>query len=353
MPPKRRKMLAFKIDEISGVDNPAQEGARVAIMKRADGPAPPPKKPVEKRVASALTSIEDGHQHGIEVEGDGRIWVSYSMGPDDTDSHNHAIARLADGTYVLSMTAGHTHTIDQLTVAQALLALTTTKRTDPMPDKPTIEDLQKQLDRTNSIVALGADDRAHFDGLEAEAQDAFVAKSADERTVEIVKAAEAAEAAKGADPVVYTTADGVELRKSAGEPVIAMAKRLDKVDKENALLKAQREQDALEKRAEEELSHLPGDVKSRAALLKAAESIEDEEQRKEALDALKANNEAMATAFETRGHQGTVPPGSPEAELDKMAKEYAEKHDDVTPEAAYAKVLETPEGGALYTKTLN
>ena len=35
MPKKRRRILrAIKIDEISGVDNPAQVGARVAILKR-------------------------------------------------------------------------------------------------------------------------------------------------------------------------------------------------------------------------------------------------------------------------------------------------------------------------------
>ena len=36
----RKILREFKIDEISGVDNPAQEGARMVIMKRADGKTP-------------------------------------------------------------------------------------------------------------------------------------------------------------------------------------------------------------------------------------------------------------------------------------------------------------------------
>ena len=42
MPPRKRIMREFRIDEISGVDNPAQEGARVAVMKRDDGEAQSP-----------------------------------------------------------------------------------------------------------------------------------------------------------------------------------------------------------------------------------------------------------------------------------------------------------------------
>ena len=33
----RKILRQLKIDEISGVDNPAQEGAQMVIMKRADG----------------------------------------------------------------------------------------------------------------------------------------------------------------------------------------------------------------------------------------------------------------------------------------------------------------------------
>ena len=151
---------------------------------------------------------------------------------------------------------------------------------------------------------------------------------------------------------MYTTADGVALRKSAGEAFIAMAKSNDAIRKENDALRKQREQDALEKRAQDELAHLPGDLKTRAAMLKAIDGIEDEAQREAAQNALRAQNEAMSKAFETHGHGGQPEPGSPEEELDRLAKAQAEK--DGTPfAAAYAKVLVSNVGQELYAKTVN
>ena len=198
-----------------------------------------------------------------------------------------------------------------------------TDKTDKANDtQPSVEELQKQLDRANSIIALSQTEKSHFDSLEGEVQDAFLAKSSDERKAEIESVSKAKQ---DADPVLYTTADGVELRKSAGEALIAMAKANDAIAKENSELRAQREQDSLEKRAEEELSHLPGDVKTRAAMLKAVESISDEDQRKAALDALKANNNAMGEAFEAHGVSGQSAPSSADSELNQLAKELAEK----------------------------
>ena len=367
MPRKRRNIMrAFRIDEISGVDHPAQEGARVAIMKR-DARAPLRPTTTTKRLADLLTSEDDGHQHGISIwRGDGelRVEVQYSSGEVEDGDHNHPIVRDADGSYVLGVVAGHTHTIDQEAMGRAVLALMTKQtgktREGEMPDKPnagttagtepTVTALQKQLDRANAVIALRVAERAHYDGLDDEAaRDAFVGKSADERKREIEAAAHAEQ---DADPVVYTTGDGIELRKSAGDALIAMAKKNDTIAKENATLRAEREQAALEKRADAELSHLPGDVKTRAAMLRAIDAIDGDAQREAAHSALKANNAAMSKAFETIGHNGQPESGSPEDTLDKLAKAHAEKH-SVSHAAAYAEVLKTDEGNALYAKTLS
>ena len=362
MPRKRNIMRAFKIDEISGVDSPAQEGARVAIMKRDDS-TPSTERPAQK-MADLLTTEEDGHQHGVTVRrGNGedplRIYVDYSHGDIEGSGHEHQITRDADGRYVLGVVAGHTHTIDQDAMSRAVLALIT-KGGGKMPDKqktdassgtePTVAALQKQLDRANAVIALRRVERAHYAALSDEAaQDAFVVKSADERQREVLAATQAAQ---DADPVVYTTRDGLELRKSAGEALIAMAKSNDAIAKENALLRAEREQAALEKRAEADLAHLPGDVKTRAAMLKAVDEIEDDAQREAAHNALRAQNESMSKAFETYGAAGQSESGSPEDTLDKLAKAYAEKH-SVGHAAAYAEVLKTDEGKALYAKALS
>ena len=370
--PRKRIMQEFRINEISSVDSPAQEGARVAIMKRAeprennlpDGTYPLSldtavlenvvKREIQKGMgdlADLLTSEEEGHQHGIGVsrcDGEIAYYVSYASGPDDEAGHSHPLAR-SDSGYVLGIVAGHTHAIDQEAMSGALLALVTkTEGGEPMTTQigtqPTVEELGAQLARAHAVVALTGEERAHFEALPEEARTAFLAKSADDRKSEI---GAVTKAAQDANPVVFTAADGTEFRKSDDPRAIAMAKRLDATEQENAALKARDEQTTLEKRAEAELPHLPGDVKTRAAMLKAIDGIEDEAQREAALGALKAQNEAMSKAFQTYGHGAQPEPGSPADQLDKLAKVYAEKNGG-TFEAAYMKVADTPEGQALY-----
>ena len=368
-PPRKRIMREFRIDEISGVDNPAQEGARVAVMKRDD--STPTTDRLAQKMADLLTGEEDGHQHGVTIRrGDGEaplwIYVDSSYGELEDSGHNHPITRDPDGQYVLGVVAGHTHTIDQETMSRAVLALVTKKTADTtgeggeMPDEqkdeqqtdasagaePTVEALQKRLDRASAVLALGSDERAHYDALNDEAaQEAFLVKSADARRVEIA-------ATQDADPIVYTTADGVEIRKSAGDAFIALAKSNDDLRKEADALRAEREQEALEKRADVELSHLPGDVKVRAAMLQALEDIPEAAQREAAHNMLKAQNAVMATAFETRGVGIGPAEGSPDDALAKLAQAYAKEH-GVTEAAAYAAVMDTPEGAAVYAKSIS
>ena len=138
--PRRRIMQEFRINEISSVDSPAQEGARVAIMKRAeprennlpDGTYPLAlntavlenvvKREIQKGMgdlADLLTNEEEGHQHGIS------IGVMYSQEPEAEASHDHPVVRSPEGQYTLGMVAGHTHAIDQEAMSGAVLALVT------------------------------------------------------------------------------------------------------------------------------------------------------------------------------------------------------------------------------------
>ena len=135
--PRKRIMQEFRINEISSVDSPAQEGARVAILKRDEPSAK--KHGVEKGMgdlADLLTSEEEGHQHGISIrayEGSVEIRVMYSQGPEAEASHDHPVVRSPEGQYTLGMVAGHTHAIDQEAMSGALLALVTkTEGGEPM-----------------------------------------------------------------------------------------------------------------------------------------------------------------------------------------------------------------------------
>lgn len=370
MPGERKKRTALKIAEISGVDVPAQEGAKALIMKRKE----PRKVVVEKTAPEDESHDERGKiakSAALTTEAEGHSHLIYTSGPEgDWDAgttswhaeHSHPWVRTPDGQIVLGEVNGHSHMIAAVTKAvetetQAAgeAGNTNVGKETEMTDKskeaaPTIEALQKQLDRQTKVAELNDVQKAHFAGLDEAAQDAFLAKSADDRQAEVDAVAKAA---TEADPVEYTTMDGIELRKSAGAAMIAMAKSNDALRKQNDELAKNAADEAIRKRAETELAHLPGDVDARMALIKSVDAIEDETQREAAMNALKAQNEAMAKAFTTAGHGGEAPANSATEQLDALAK----KHQDDNPGTSFAKaydaVLETAKGAELYAQSLN
>ena len=271
MPQRRQRVMRrFRIDEISGVDKPAQKGGIVTILKRAE----------------------------------------------DDD-----------------------------------MAETVTKQLEDQ--QKTIDDLTKLTKGLQAIVTLGASEREHYDSLsDNKDKAAFLSKSADEQKVIVTDAAaEKARKAEG-DPVVYTTTDGDEILKSHGTIILRMAKSHDAERRKTAKLQDDRKQSDLEKRAETELKYLPGDLKVRAALLKAADSIEDEATRKSALETLAAQNKQMQKAFETAGVTDSPVPGSDEDQIQKMADErFTKQAGAETREQSYAKVMETPAAQALLSES--
>ena len=363
----KRIMRKLRIDEISGVDVPAQEGARALIIKRDARPG----EPVDKSgLVNLVTGSANGHAHGITVrryrEGELNIWVEHAQAEADDSGHSHSLMMTPEGAYAVVENAGHTHTLDSAALAAAIVG-TVNKEAEMTPEeKARLEKLEKQLARGSKIIALAADLRTHFDGLADEAlQDAFLAKSADEQKAEVKKVADeaaAAEAARNAeDPVVHKTKTGIEIRKSDGATMLAMAKEQDKKDAENAELRKtvkdltdQTGKASYEKRAREELPDVPGSVEARAAMLKAIDGIEDEAHRKAALAALKSKGDGISKLFKSIG---TADPGADDAtggddpsdKLEALAKAYQKDHPELSYEQAEARVLETPEGSELYT----
>ena len=211
---KKRIMRKFTIDELSSVDVPAQEGAQALILKRAEVD-----EVGKSGVVQMVTGEAEGHRHGIKVRkwGDGEIdiWVLSAQMSADKSSHDHPLLVGTDGIYSVVENAGHTHTLESAALAAAIVG-TVNKEAEMTPEeKARLEKLEKQLARGNKVIALAADLRTHFDGLAVEAaQDAFLAKSADEQKAEVKKVADeaaAAEAARNAeDPVVHTTKTGIE-----------------------------------------------------------------------------------------------------------------------------------------------
>ena len=304
------------------------------------------------------TSADAGHQHGIHVYMNGEdfsIIVAYAMGEDAERFHDHQIMRNEDGSYSVLENAGHTH--DDISsesimniitrrllekeaageelpeegpLADLLAAAKESERQLPqgdnqMADNKELDALKAQVATLTAVAALSGVHKTHYDSLDDDGKTAFLKLDDSKKDQEI----EDAEAKKAdADPVVYTADNGDIFKKSDDPRLVKMAKERDEERKENIRLQKKAEDTALEKRAETELANLPGDIGVRKALLRATDGIEDEETRKGALAALKAQNARMGGAFTTVGVGGEPAiqaSTKKEAadELDRLAKERA------------------------------
>lgn len=458
---KRKIMRSLTINEMSGVDVPAQEGAEALILKRADSIAESPEAFVNMvkaedlggvmstltntsgyEHASAaianvpfetgyiapqmstglqwsngtmfkfepdpdqelveklmmLTSSEDDHQHAIRLD----RWALEEMGGStsyqggDGDSHHsHDFVINADGSIEIGEANGHTHTVE-MSILQQLQTVFSEKSADggdeedeekrgkkkpgysrksstggdPNPSKTekqmdekevqalvdaaiakSKEESDAELAKARKFGELTDGQKAHFNELDEVAKDAFLELSPEQRQAAVDDAIAKRESA---NPVVYTTDDGIELRKSHDPIMVQFAKDRDADRKELAKLRGQSETASLEKRAGE-LEYLPGTVEDKIEMLKAIDAIPNEEARNRSLEALKAQNTDMAKAFETHGvRPGNVDPTTPnsaEAQLDTLAKNYAKEH-NVDEASAYAAVMETPEGAKLYNESV-
>lgn len=324
----RRKMLTFKINEISGVDSPAQKPAVVVLMKR-----------------------EADHTHTLldmTIRKDGNDVPAPSGRTSEDSGHFHAWLRDPDGTIRIEESAGHTH--DASVVTKGEDAMTDAEKV-ALESKVTKAEgdavaATKRAERAEKVLALPVEQRQHFAKLDIAAQDAFLAKSEDTRKTEVTAAIAKA---TDADPVVFTSASGEVFRKSDDPRLIAMAKRNDADRSELVKLSTDRAREALSKRADDELGNLPGDASAKIELLKAVDSI-PAEHKASVTALLKAANAGVAKAFERAGTGGgAADAGSPEAALETLAKAEATKS-GLPYAKAYAKVLETPEGSSLYAK---
>jgi hypothetical protein len=372
----QRIMRAFKINEISAVDRPAQEGARAVIMKRDGGS----QTEFEKRVW--LTTSTEGHAHlvdeqdyeGIVQEGGSTSWTQ-SEGEDS--GHSHPWVRDREGTVTIGDADGHTHeTIETLKLAPGAKTYTPE---DPMPKKNDDNTANKDAEAAEAAEALKASEdrntelttqlaeataraemtdaqKAHFDALDPslddDARKAFVEAKPAAREVIVAKAKSDADDAKG---IAYTADDGTIYTKADDPRLTSGAKRNDELARDlSKALKRTEEQD-LRKRVEDDLAHMPGTVETRMAMLKAVDAIENDDDRKAAVDSLKAQNEQMSKAFKTLGSStisGETQGGDQTADdkLDVLAKAHA-KENKVSEAQGYDAVLRTEEGAALYAES--
>lgn len=394
----RRIMREFRIEEISAVDSPAQKGARAAILKRDAGTRTTLVTKGDD-AGKVLVEAEDGHQHILDVTRRvGETSYAASGAGETYDYHTHPYVVGEDGRVTVGMAGGHSHELEQSVVDEALrraaMAAADDRREgevihyrDPgagprtkrgaytMPESITKADLDKAVEdavnpvkadlekarseneRLAKIAGLTGAQKAHFDALEGDAADAFLALDEGARDAAVEKAARDADEE---DPVVYKSDGGTEYRKSDDPRLVAMARERDEDRRELKAAKAATENARIEKRAGEIFKHAKGKPAVHVAIVKAVEGIEDEALRGEAVETLKSMDRSTRLGFETLGEDGEEAVGDlghttksdAEAQLDKLAKAHAEKH-GVDYATAYGKVLETSEGHELYKRTIS
>ena len=208
-----------------------------------------------------------------------------------------------------------------------------------------MDELEKRALKAEQLATLTDIQKAHYGGLSADSQATYLGDTPEARQAAVEKAA-------GEDPVVYTTLAGEDIRKSDGTLLIGLAKRADDSEKALAVEKAAREHDTFSKRAESELSNLPGDKSVQVALLKAIDGIPNVEDQKGALEIMKAANEGVSKAFESAGTKdGGSNTGSEAADkIVKLANERSAANGEPYAKAFLA-VLNSSEGRELYKQS--
>lgn len=197
----RTIMRSLKIQEISGVDVPAQESALAVIMKRKDDPDydPKAKNPKKKKGEASqtdktieivgknvvLTSPEDGHSHLIQLDhGRGDLNAGETSWQ---EGHDHPWVRMGGGEIVIgtarrrsdgnSVGEPHIHRVaftsknDEDPETSSMAGVVGTTEEDDMSDKTkktaeqTVEELREQLAQANLMASLTDAEKAHYDGL--------------------------------------------------------------------------------------------------------------------------------------------------------------------------------------------
>ncbi len=405
----KRRLTGIRLDKIAAVDRPCQQHATVAIIKRAPAGEVPPaiaKKTFQEALHAQLVSekISDTFWRAFENQwavreafrtaltdeiaegGDGaeavegfttamqQIAALAADAARDAAKTDDATLEAAVESAVSKWLQQEKPTMKKFTTLAALSAAVSSFAIA----KSTAQDAQDILDsaeglgaegvallpadgpiakrgpaadpevgvlkRQVAVLSMSPDVRKHFDALAADAQPAFLALDTAAQAAAVAKANEG-------DPVVYTTKDGTDVRKSAGGVILAMAKRQDELAAENAVLKGQVGADSIAKRAQEF-----GNLPNPEAIVKAADLM-PEADRPAYLDSMRAANKAAAPLFKRLGNAGggtSIEKGAndPEAGMATIVKKFRDADPALSEAAATVKAAATPEYQEFYRESV-
>jgi len=221
--------------------------------------------------------------------------------------------------------------------------------------KKAVDPLKDELGIAKSIIKMSSEVRKHFDTLTDEEKADFLKKSTEDQEAVVKSIADAMN--KSANDETAVIEGQTVVKSEVGAAVFSILKsqqtRIDKGQEDIVKERQARELIEFTKQAEGMYPNLPGESAAKGKVMKYLADA-DTDVRETLTGMLKAGNEGIevSKAFDELG-SSTVPVGggTPLAKLNKMAEDKAAE-DSITFAKAYNEVLETPEGAALYEKTL-
>jgi len=400
--PSKRYLKIDEIAEVSGVDVPAQEGARVvAIGKAASLVSVAKAKGTDNDADDVEKDIVTCPKCGAKIDPDGdesptdaqkrHFAKCYGMAKRDfSDKERSRLAdtgaAMDDGSYPITNGSDLSNAVEAWGRApddkRAAVARHIKGRakslglTDKLPDSgplaealgtakraPTEETMTTDLD-TLTKRATDAEALAKFwrgVAMLPEAQRGYCLALPEAQRADYL-AKSATDRAKDAEPVHVSKVTGQRYYAHDDQRTVEMAKAFDAQAEE--LNKARQANDDLRfaKQADEILSHSPGSEAVRCALVKAACGIADEELRKGALAALKAGDSAIEKAYGRAGRSFGLSEQEQQEAVSKAAEATPDgfwdaqvaKHQAANKIAkrgdAEAAFLDTDEGRAAYKR---
>lgn len=360
----KRIMREFTMSEISAVTVPAQKGARMAIMKRAD-PKNEEVAKLDKLAALLVKAMTDDKAESfneafLERKIDEQIWPMTSALSESVQSilRDTALDQAAKLAMIQQTAQEFVSAVQQWLPASmpSLVKALTAGDPGPTPDKGDIlmPDNVKEIDTLKGQVgdltkkleeavakAMTAPHVEYIAAMPVEKRAAFLEMTGTDRDAYI----KANPIQKGEDEVLKV-GDATIRKSEVGAGVFSVMKAQQA---QNDALVEKSEIAEFTKRAETELATLPGEPVAKGKALRALSKIGKEE--RETIEAmLKAGDAAMKSAFNTVGKDGAGAGSEPVEKLDALAKTYAAEH-KVDFNTAYSKVLDTDEGRKLYAES--
>lgn len=242
-------------------------------------------------------------------------------------------------------------------VRQAWKKANPDKNPDEMPGAIKKENIpvKETIEYFQTLAKMNDAQKAAFDGLADDAQEAIIKTDSVEKRIEMVQVHVKAPAQK-TEPKKIDKADdeslesnGVTIYKSeVGDGAFAFMKGQQiSLDKERDL--------RITKEFEDEAMTLfpnyPGDKAAKGQMLKSIRALPKEQQEVQ-LKMLKAGEDAISKTLKTNGADGDGDGNTGVDKLDALAKEHQKANPGMTIEKAYSEVMLTDAGGEAYDESL-